>query len=119
MTAMPTFYHAPSDSYLTAETHAQANRYRRNHRFIEVDRETLEPIDPLQTIAFPESGPVPPLVDQDTTETVEPILIEGYPQDGTVAEILKWAGTDTHRRQAARIIELADKNRKTLLSKLR
>ena len=117
MIAMPTFYHAPTDSYLTAETHAQANRYRRNHRFVEVDPETLEPIDPLQTIAFSESGPVPPPVGQDTTETTTAILVDV--PDGTVAEVLTWVGDNPQRRRRALQAELAGKNRKTLLNQLR
>ena len=37
---------------------------------------------------------------------------------GTVAEILAWAGDDPERKLAARLAELAGKNRASLLAKL-
>lgn len=119
MSERPTFYHEASGSYVSASNHREALRYRRNHRFVEVDPDTYQPLD-LSDIAenapdAPESGSDAP----DSTETATPILVDADQIAGmTVAEVLDWAGDDTDRLLFARACESVGRNRSTLLAAL-
>ena len=89
----PIFRYQPTGETIEA-TGDRAARYRRNHRFLELD---------------------PPETDEDGPDSPEPTL---KPPQGTVPTILAWAGTDPTRIEAALTYELANKNRSTLVKEL-
>lgn len=108
-----TFLHLPSNRVIHSTDPKQASRYRRSHRFIELD----PPTDPIQSFASPPDSPESPSVAPDTTESATPILIDV--PERTIKEILAWVGTDKDLAHRVLDVETAGRNRITLIAALR